>query len=224
MSTYPKTTYPKTLAIFPLDGVLLLPGGSLPLHIFEPRYRAMTEDLLRDGGMIGMVQPLRPEEVSDSGEEEAPALYAIGCAGKLQNWEQSSDGRYHILLRGVCRFRILEEIAMQQGYRRARVDFAEFAADPQDLEQDLDISQLLDALVEFTRIHNVDIDKRKLQGVPGVGILNRLAMTMRFEAVEKQALLEAKNIMERQSVLLSLIQMGIEMSASGAPREPAITH
>ena len=107
---------PPDLPIFPLQGLLLLPRGRLPLNIFEPRYLAMTEDALRADRLIGMIQP--------SGPGEPPPVYAIGCAGRIVSFDETEDGRYHLTLCGISRFTVLQEFQTPRGYRRAQVDWS----------------------------------------------------------------------------------------------------
>ena len=115
---------PEAIPIFPLAGVLLLPGGRLPLNIFEPRYLAMTRDALASDWMIGMVQPLSAEDAS-----ERPEVYRIGCAGRITRLSETDDGRYLISLTGLCRFSIADELALHKGYRRAAADWSRFTED-----------------------------------------------------------------------------------------------
>ena len=117
---------PETLPIFPLSGALLLPGGQLPLNIFEPRYLKMVEGALATKNrLIGMIQP-RPECAQAS-------LFPVGCAGRIEEFSETEDGRYLITLRGQCCFRIHQEQAMQDGYRVVTPDWAGFM---DDCEQD----------------------------------------------------------------------------------------
>src|ERR1700738_4074698 len=97
---------PAILPIFPLTGVLLLPRGRLPLNIFEPRYLAMTEDALAGNRMIGMIQPSDP-----ACRSPAPAVYGIGCAGRITTFSETDDGRFLITLTGICRFEVTRELA-----------------------------------------------------------------------------------------------------------------
>ncbi len=116
---------PEIIPLFPLTGVLLLPGMLLPLHIFEPRYRAMVSGAMQEGGHIGMVQPLLPRQDNHpppGAELETPNLYPVGCAGRLEQHQESPDGRILIQLRGIIRFRIVEELPLHEGHRRARAD------------------------------------------------------------------------------------------------------
>ena len=119
-------TLPATLPIFPLAGVLLLPHGQLPLNIFEPRYLAMVSEAMSGARLIGMVQPVRPEDEGG----EAPAVYGTGCAGRITGFEETDDGRFLITLTGLCRFDIAEELPLDEsGFRPVRADYSRFAAD-----------------------------------------------------------------------------------------------
>ena len=107
---------PASLPIFPLESVLLLPYGHLPLHIFEPRYLSMVEDAMAGSRLIGMVQPRVGTDDHDD-ETLAPDVFTVGCAGKITDFSETEDGRYLITLTGICRFLIEEELALQRGYR-----------------------------------------------------------------------------------------------------------
>ena len=108
--------------VFPLTGALLLPRAKLPLNIFEPRYLAMVEDALAGGRVIGMIQPEPGRPATPTG----PALYGVGCLGRLSSFSETEDGRYLITLNGLWRFRLAEEVEMRRGYRRVHGDFAAF--------------------------------------------------------------------------------------------------
>ena len=129
--TVPQIELPEVLAVFPLTGVMLLPGTVLPLHIFEPRYRAMVEDALEGSKVFGMIQPFTPQDDNRGPQPGAaalsPDLYKIGCAGYIEKWEKLPDGRFFVQLKGVNRFRFNEELDLQRGYRRVRAEYGEFA-------------------------------------------------------------------------------------------------
>ena len=111
---------------FPLPGALLLPRGQMPLNIFEPRYLAMIDDSLRDGHrLIGMIQP----DAAQDSPADKPALYRVGCVGRITQLAESGDGRYLIELTGVARFRIEQELSVKTAYRQCRVTYAPFADD-----------------------------------------------------------------------------------------------
>src|SRR5712671_3503244 len=129
MSDHDRAVLPDTLPIFPLTGVLLLPRGRLPLNIFEPRYLAMTRDALGGARYIGMIQPSDPATARPGmspgaiGGEMNPAVYPIGCAGRITQFSETDDGRFLITLTGVSRFRIREELPLLEGYRRVVPDW-----------------------------------------------------------------------------------------------------
>src|SRR5574337_49549 len=117
---------PGAIPLFPLTGAILLPGGQLPLNIFEPRYLAMFDDAMRGDRIIGMVQPLAG---IDAPPGERPALRAVGAAGRITQMSETGDGRYFVVLSGIARFRIVSEIDSAKPYREAYVDFGPFAED-----------------------------------------------------------------------------------------------
>lgn len=214
---------PRILPVFPLTGSLLLPGSFLPLNIFEPRYRAMVEDALAPSTgapYIGMIQPLVPRQdnrppMDLAFELERPELYEVGCAGRIERSELQADGRYLILLRGVSRFRVVrEEPDLVRGYRRVVADYAEFRADPEELQSALDPSRVMGALQGFSAAHGLTFDLGLLGSLPGVSLVNGLAAALPFLPADKQALLEAAGPAEREEMLLTLMGMGFEPSAA----------
>src|SRR6516162_9168010 len=117
---------PQTIPVFPLPGALLLPRGQMPLNIFEPRYLAMVDDALRDGHrLIGMIQP----DATHSHSEARPALFRVGCVGRITQLAESGDGRYILELTGVARYKVVEELEVLTAYRQCKVDFFAFADD-----------------------------------------------------------------------------------------------
>jgi Lon protease-like protein len=207
------TALPDELPIFPLDGVLLLPGGRLPLNIFEPRYRAMVEDALKNGRIIGMIQPRNAEE--EAGPGEAP-VFATGCAGKIIAFEELEDGRYLITLTGVSRFRVAKELPLQNGYRRVAPDWSPFAADltpPGGL--DIDRAKLKTLLAGFFDMHELSCDWAAIDSAPDDTLMTCLAMICPFDAGEKQALLEAPCCKTRAALFMSLLEMAVRSRGPG---------
>lgn len=200
---------PMILPLFPLTGSLLLPGGLLPLHIFEPRYCNLVQDAMDEHGMMGIIQPevADPEDNQGSGID-APALYSIGCAGTIDQVQELPQGRYLIILKGVRRFRLEDELALERGYRRARVSYGEFRVDDLDLMADVEARPLLDALERFGSSQGLALDMDKLEQVSGLVLMNGLAMNLPFAPAEKQALLEADDVRLRHQLLLDLLEMG----------------
>src|SRR5690349_15018058 len=115
---------PEELPIFPLSGALLLPWGRLPLNIFEPRYLNMTLDALGAGRIIGMVQPDYDRDAKTGAVPGAePSIYSVGCAGRIASFEETEDGRLLIMLKGLCRFSIVNELEGRKGYRRVKASY-----------------------------------------------------------------------------------------------------
>lgn len=211
---------PAAFPVFPLSGALLLPRGKLPLNIFEPRYLAMTEDALGAGRMFGMIQPDPTRPAGPNG----PALYRIGCLGRLSSFSETDDGRYLITLSGLARFTITEELATQRGYRRVRGDFSPYHADLDLSERPLAIARdtLLGALRDYFSRAGIDANWDVIRRLPDDMLTITLAMLCPFAAAEKQALLEAPTDAERAATLLALLRMGAtEPEAGGPSRNPS---
>lgn len=195
---------PAEIPVFPLAGALLLPRGKLPLNIFEPRYLAMTEDALGAGRMFGMVQPDKARPDGPTG----PAIFRVGCLGRIASFTETEDGRYLINLVGVLRFRVAEELEMRRGYRRIRADYTPFAEDlAPALPAVLDRAALLPLLRAFFTARGLDANWEALERMPDETLVTTLAMACPFEVPEKQALLEAAGEAERAETLLALLRM-----------------
>lgn len=198
------------IPIFPLTGALLLPHGRLPLHIFEPRYRNMIEDVLAGSdAVIGIIQPL-----DDNSAERQADLFEVGCSGRIEKWQRLPDGRYVILLEGLARFRVSEELELQRGYRRVSASYSGFES---DREGEIGNERLLSALENFCRTNGVRYEPDKLADLSGLSLLNSMAMSLPFAPAEKQALLEAPEIGDRERLLLKLMEMGVVRSGTEFP-------
>jgi uncharacterized protein len=197
---------PREFPVFPLPGALLLPGGKLPLNIFEPRYLAMTEDALAAGRMFGMIQP--DPRLPESGN--GPGLYRIGCLGRLVSFSETDDGRYLITLLGLARFVVTEELPMGRGYRRVRADFSTFAGDlaaPREEESGLDRMALVQALRGYFARHGIDANWEAINQMQDHALVVTLSMVCPFDPAEKQALLEAATLAERAQTLHTLLRI-----------------
>ena len=195
---------PNEFAVFPLPGALLLPGGRLPLNIFEPRYLAMIEDALGAGRVIGMIQPDALRPTSPTG----PGLYRVGCLGRITSFSETDDGRFLVSLAGVTRFAISVELEMQRGYRRIRADFGRFAADLQGDPDEIERDTLLDALRTYFTVRGFEANWEAIEDMTNSMLVSTLSMVCPFEPAEKQALLEAPTTEERSKALLALLRMG----------------
>jgi Lon protease-like protein len=194
---------PKTLPIFPLNGVLLLPRGRLPLNIFEPRYLAMFDDALAGDRLVGMVQLSEPRGAGQ------PAVFQIGCAGRITSFQETDDGRYHVALDGVARFRVDAELPLHRGYRSVRPDWSAYAGDLTDQECDLDRRRLIDLLQSYFRINGLSANWDAVEDAPDERLLTSVAMICPFAPPEKQALLEADCLSERGRLMMTLLEIAI---------------
>ncbi|MFT5173162.1 MAG: Lon protease-like protein [Gammaproteobacteria bacterium] len=207
---------PARLRVFPLPSATLLPGIELPLNIFEPRYLNMTLDALSDSRMIGMVQPQVVQE-----QAHTPVLYDVGCAGRITSFAETADGRLMITLRGLCRFRLGEELDLQRGYRSVVPSWLEFANDLDPVSPlETTIGELQGGLQEYLRAREVRVDWAGLGQISPAQAIDFLAMNLPFSAEEKQALVEAKDSAARWQVLLSIARM---LSPSSALPPPGAT-
>jgi Lon protease-like protein len=202
---------PKTLPVFPLSGVLVLPRGQLPLNVFEPRYLTMVDDVLAGNRLIGMIQPTEHED-----KTLKPALSHVGCAGRLSAYRETDDGRYLITLSGICRFRVAEELIVETPYRQVVADFMPFASDlAASQESDFPRERLFDALKIYLAKRDLKADWQSVMNAPAETLVNALSMLCPFEPAEKQALLEAHGWEERVAILTALLEMA--SAASGGP-------
>jgi len=195
---------PGTIPIFPLPSVVLFPNVFLPLHIFEPRYRKMVDDALNGDRIIGMVL-LRPGW--ESQYEGRPAVYSIGCAGVITHAERLPDGRFNIVLRGMEKFRIVDE----QDERQYRMASVEPMPDP-----GIDAAARNEMRGERKRLELLLVpqpegtgDPKVPSSMPDEDLVNALAQYLEFEAVEKQALLERTGVLDRCRALIELLEMKV---------------
>jgi Lon protease-like protein len=206
---------PEEIPIFPLAGVLLLPRGTLPLNIFEPRYLAMTRAALAaPQRIIGMIQPL-PNAASGN----RPAVFRTGCGGRLTEFSETRDGRYLISLAGLIRFDVRREGEMDAGgFRRVDADFTPYrddlAPDPAEIDRD----RLLAAVRRYFQGRGLDIDWDVVQQTPDERLVSSLAMGCPFEPNEKQALLEAPDLTRRTEILTALMEMSAMGAEADGPR------
>jgi len=196
------------LPLFPLPNVVLFPNVFLPLHIFEPRYRAMAADAITGDRMIGMAL-LRPGWEHDY--EGRPPVFAVGCSGVITHMEQLADGRYNIVLRGLERFRILEE-DHSLAYRRGIVEpLPERPIDSADRagvrRQRAKLETMLAASHEFR-----GSDPKIPSTMSDEDLINALAQYLDFEPLEKQALLEHQSLRTRAEALVELLEIKVIMS------------
>ncbi len=202
---------PEAIALFPLPGALLLPRGRLPLHIFEPRYLAMLDDVLKTRDrLIGIIQP-RPAP------EGQRRLSAIGCAGRVTSFTETDDGRYMIVLSGISRFRLGRELGGFTPYIRAEIGWADFSRDLGGAEEDerFDRDRFLGLLRRYFAQRKLATDWEGLEDAPDEVLINSLSMLCPFEPEDKQALLEAQSLPLRRETLQVLLEFALRGDGEG---------
>jgi len=201
---------PDVIPVFPLPGALLLPRARLPLHIFEPRYLAMLDDVLKtQDRMIGMVQPDPNPKLT--APADGPALHRIGCAGRLTQFSETEDGRYFVTLSGASRFRITQEVEGFTPYRRAAVSWDGFDADlgHADTDPGFDREAFFRLLNRYFVAKALDTDWDTLKDAEDEMLINSLSMLLSFAPEDKQALLEAPSLPTRRETLVTLIEYAL---------------
>ena len=205
MSAYRRTAdLPQMIPVFPLDGALLLPGGDLPLQIFEPRYLNMVDDVMAGDRVIGMIQ-------TRGGDRLMPILAGVGCLGRITSYAETADGRYLITLTGVCRFDLGEELHLKAPYRQVRAKYDRFEADLAEESADeapaAVRTRFAKALKRYLNHRELDIDWETATTAPLEPLVNSLAMGLPFDPAEKQALLEAPALTDRFDALTTLLEI-----------------
>jgi Lon protease-like protein len=194
---------PRTIPVFPLTGALLLPGGRLPLNIFEPRYLQMVDEALNDSRLIGMIQPRL--DGSRRADDE-PELCDVGCLGRLTSISETGDGRYLIMLHGVARFRVMAEQPTDKPYRLCSI--LPFAADlAENVGEEINRTGLLKALRAYLDANKMEADWQSVSRAENATLVNALSMMAPYGPAEKQALLEAPDLKTRAETLIAITEM-----------------
>ncbi|MCA1559060.1 MAG: LON peptidase substrate-binding domain-containing protein [Acidobacteria bacterium] len=197
---------PPTIPIFPLPNVVLFPNVFLPLHIFEPRYRSMVGDALDGDRIIGMVLLRAGWEGNYDGR---PAIYPVGCAGLITHSEPLADGRYNIVLRGLEKFKVLNEVEDEScTYRIARVETMMEHVSDTDKDVMRQQRRRLEALL-VPQPEGRGVDPKVPPSMPDEDLVNALAQYLELEPVEKQALLERNGLLARCQSLIELLEMKV---------------
>jgi uncharacterized protein len=186
------------MSIFPLTGALLFPRMHLPLHIFEPRYRALVSDAMARDRRIAMIQPR-----TTSGDEK-PLLFHIGCVGHISQVEALEDGRYNLVLEGVARFRLLRELDVTTPFRQIEGELIDDSADP-----GLGIADRASVEREaraFATAQGYAVDWEAVTRLDDEALINGIAQIAPFDVAAKQALLEAPRLADRADLIVQLMQ------------------
>ena len=191
---------PNKISIFPLSNFIIFPNTSVPLNIFEPRYIKMIDDSMKSNRIIGMIQPKNKDEI--------PGLYSVGCAGRITSFNETDDGRYLIIIKGVSRFKILKEINNNKLYRECEVSFNEFGKDMIESFNEIkfsDLELIFKNLKSFFKKKGYIINWKDLEKQSLDQTINTLAMASPFSLEEKQILLETSNINNRKIELEKIL-------------------
>lgn len=206
----PAANLPDILPLFPLQGAIILPRARLPLNIFEPRYLAMFEDVLKTRErLIGMIQPVDNEPEGQ--------VHMVGCAGRVTSFTETDDGRYMISLTGVSRFRFLTKIEGFVPYLQAKIDWQPFQRDLGGAEHDtgFDRAAFLTLLERFFEVEELDTDWENLNKAETEMLVNSLSMLAPFSPEDKQALLEADTLAARRETLVTLMEFALRRGDGG---------
>jgi Lon protease-like protein len=200
---------PTTLPVFPLPGAIVMPGNELPLNVFEPRYLNMVEDALRGHRLIGMIQPAAEDGAG-------PELCRTGCAGRITQYRETNDGRIEMVLSGVCRYDVAEELPTTRGYRLIVPDWSRYAGDyeEQDGGRHAEHERLLRAVRRYFEAKQLEVDWPVLERLPSVRLMNSLGMALPLGTQEKQMLLETVESGQRLSAFIALLESELERPES----------
>jgi hypothetical protein len=216
MFSYVDDNLPSIIPIFPLSNALLLPGGHLPLNIFEPRYLKMIDAALaRPDRLIGMVQPLEDDHTANDQSQSAPGLFSIGCAGRITYFQEAVDQRYLIALTGFCRFRLLDQHLEPPGFCNAEIDWRDFEVDRHSDSSVIDRQPLITVMKQYFKLKGFDADWSQIEQSKNDQLLATLSMVCPFQVAEKQALLEANDSAARADLLIAMMEIALHDDNGG---------
>ncbi|MEM9277517.1 MAG: LON peptidase substrate-binding domain-containing protein [Pseudomonadota bacterium] len=196
---------PGIIPVFPLTGALLLPGGHMPLNIFEPRYLEMIDDAMGSTKIIGMIQP---DLEADCDNKEVPALSKTGCLGRISALQETGDGRYLISLCGICRYDVIKEISVNTGYRQCSIKIFEGdLTNPAGGNNEIERDSLLEAFRNFLNANSMEADWQTVKNTDNQTLVTALCMMCPYTPKEKQALLEAPDLKTRADTLIAISEI-----------------
>ena len=199
-----KEELPNTISVFPLSNFIIFPKTTVPLNIFEPRYIEMINDSMKTNKFIGMIQPKNLKK----NETDISILHQVGCLGKITSFKETDDGRYLIDLKGIIRFKILEEIKSDKSYRECKVSYEDYLNDLDKKKEDLkfsDLELIFKDLKTLFEKRGFIINWKALEKQSLDETINALAMASPFSLEEKQVLLEAKNLDIRKNKIAEIL-------------------
>ena len=187
---------PTKIPIFPLSNFIVFPETTVPLNIFEPRYLQMIDDSMTSNRLIGMIQPKKTAGLKN------PDLFDVGCVCRIVSFNETEDGRYIIIIKGLNRFKIINEIENDKLYREVNADYELYLDDKNSEEENFDFSKIekiLDELKLLFQKRGYQINWKDLEGQNVYQTLSALSMASPFTIQEKQILLETKNLEDRKN-------------------------
>ncbi len=199
-----KEKLPNKLAIFPLSNFIIFPRTTVPLNIFEPRYIDMINDSMKSNKLIGMIQP----KILKTNNEKNPELHNIGCMGKIISFKESEDARFLIELKGLIRFKVINEISSSKKYRECEISFENFYNDLENKKEDIkfsDLELIFKDLKSLFEKRGFIINWKALEKQSLDETINALAMASPFTIEEKQVLLEAKSLDNRKTKIAEIL-------------------
>ena len=197
-----KEDLPDILPVFPLSNFIIFPRTTVPLNIFEPRYIQMVDQSMKSNRIIGMIQPKK------TGELKKPDLYKVGCAGKITSFNETDDGRYLIILNGICRFKIMDEVDSDNLYRECEVKYEDFSNDLIEKSNEIkfsDLKMIFHNLKGLFKKQGYEINWNEIEKQSLDQTINTLSMASPFSLEEKQVLLESKDLNMRKEKLEEIL-------------------
>ena len=199
-----KDSLPKSLPVFPLSNFIIFPNTTVPLNIFEPRYIDMINDSMKSDKLVGMIQP----KLLKNNDHEVPQLHEIGCMGKITSFKETEETRYLIELKGIIRFKVINEIDTNKRYRECKVDFENYYEDLENRKENIkfsDLELIFKDLKSLFERRGFIINWKALEKQSLNETINALAMASPFSVEEKQVLLEAKNLDIRKTKIAEIL-------------------
>ena len=197
-----KEDLPNILPVFPLSNFIIFPRTTVPLNIFEPRYIEMVDQSMKTNRLIGMIQPKK------SGQLKKPDLYKVGCVGKITSFNETDDGRYLIILNGICRFKIIDEISSDNLFRECEVKYDDFVKDLNEKSEEIkfsDLNLIFQNLKGLFKKQGYEINWKEIEKQSLDQTINTLSMASPFSLEEKQVLLESKDLTIRKDRLKEIL-------------------
>ena len=202
--------FPNKIPIFPLSNFIIFPNTTVPLNIFEPRYIQMVDDCMKGNRLIGIVQPKK------TGDLKKPNLYEVGCIGKITSFNETEDGRYLIVLNGICRYKIVDELANDKLYRECKINFDNYINDLKENNKEKikfdDLKLIFNDLKNLFKKQGYLINWKDLEKQTLYQTINTLSMVSPFSLEEKQILLETNTLVERKKKIEEILKTYISGS------------